>query len=346
MGRRIGHGEVTGYGFTDRALSHGRELFLSAVADQVPEVLADLRDSVLPEFTRNEDGFTAILEVFAANRLADTEAELTVEGADPGGAWAKYARDGTRDVPTANLYSVAVSDEVMGDFKAGWQQLAGLRRSLADWGHRFNLTHDWTRDAAMSTLGFWHWVHVPQQLFWFAPRFNRSSHPVSSRSLRFAFHTWSAPFIHAGWDPFTTTWARYRRIVGAAFRDHLGVVRSGGEPTRGAVGQFEAILAEYRTHVLMAWLKAGHKTTKAKSEPKIDWDEELPWLRHFEWLALYQCRGWSPSRIAQSAGLAESGDTSSGPKNPRSAIDKAVRKTASNIGLSLRTVRRGRPRRG
>jgi hypothetical protein len=298
VGVRPGKGEVAGQGFLDRVRKDGQDLFLQAVAREAPEVLLSLETSVLPLFRSLDYAWMQILDGFRLNRRtqmlsrqwqydrSEDEFEILV-------------RDAENTVPTSHIYSVLLHGPPGPPFRDGWLQAEPLRSALRSWAKSFHLTDTWVLDAALHTLGFWYWVAVPDQPFWYNIHFNKASIPAEWRRLTFRRDGWSTPFVHSGWRAFDETWAKFEADVHSEFLGHLEAVAARGERVRGAKSEFAEALRTYRLDVLQRWTDWGYDVTRSKKEPKLDWDDPDDLLgpqRHYSWLALYQCKEWRPKK--------------------------------------------------
>jgi hypothetical protein len=110
-------------------------------------------------------------------------------------------------------------------------------------------------------------------------------------------------FTDSGWNPHLESWKEFEDCLSKAF---------------------ERSVQKYRSDV-------EHFLLKAKWKPTAD----IRQRDHFDWLALYQVRGYSPSRIADELIQKHINKT-------ENTVLKAVTKTAGLIGLTLRPNQKGK----
>ncbi len=189
-----------------------------------------------------------------------------------------------------------------------------LHRRLRAWSRHWHLDADWCRHVALKTLYEWHEPPdkgllallqagplppepMGQPRGWAQAAIPLVS-PIRDEEMRFTF-------AHRGWQPMHYTRDVAEQAIRAAFDAHL---------TR-YLDRLECLAKE-----------RGLKPTPEKRA-----------LTHFDWLALYQVKGWRPAKIADwYHEINEKGAEVS-------AIRMALQETARLIGLPLRPSRRGRP---
>ena len=348
MSIRIGKGEFTSEGLLDLAVKDGRARFLSATARWTPQVLMMLHDRVLPvfaEYSRAVESLAAVLvEELAPSLLPetgdlmlgvgghvvllpDTGEELTVDDVS-------LARDAARGlVSTERVYELLRAPHPSKEpYEPSWTAWSPVRAALSDWSGAFHLSDDWCREAAVRTVGLWHWVGtLTPELAWYAPYFNRVVPTTAEqREFRFEWSEWREEIRDKGWSVDRESWADFETRIRVEFMNLKKEMVDAGFPARGARKSLKQVLRSYRDRIEAAATRSMTRTsTKRESDdPVADPEAE----RHFRWLALFQCAGRSSGDIASSEGLA------------RSTVVGAVRSTAAEIGLRLRPTAPGRPK--
>ncbi len=119
-----------------------RERFLDVVARLVPEVLQELRRDVLPQFqslfrngefrTDKNQGETGYVIHAAGQSKLTTFAFIKWRGRDHAPRW-------------ESEFSSVAADPAR----------AQIKRAVEGWGMKWNLTDEWIRDAALSTMLWW-----------------------------------------------------------------------------------------------------------------------------------------------------------------------------------------------
>ncbi len=184
-----------------------RAMFLVAVAKTVPDVLATLRDEILPSFVEAKQ---------------ETEARATDRG-----AWerdlARYAQgdevpelcDNVADLRRWGCVGLSGTETGLNLYP----DLKRLKAVLVAWGGRWHLDTEWVYDAALGQLMAWSehpdatrsaaavdlkWTHFPAAA-WF---------PAGGENRRFSFE-------HEGWDWLTQTADMARDVIRADFERAL-----------------------------------------------------------------------------------------------------------------------------
>jgi len=124
---------------------------------------------------------------------------------------------------------------------------------------------------------------------------------------------------YEGWYPEEQYWSEFEPLITKRFKEYL---------------------AAYRKKVTAALVDAGKRPVPVKRRrgTRPNGGSASPTL-HFEWLALFQCRGLSFGEIADCYPLEFRGE----PKGrDDSTVSKAIRETARLVGLKLRSERRTR----
>lgn len=181
----------------------------------------------------------------------------------------------------------------------GYQALMPLYDVLTSWADTYHLTDEWLLEDALHTL--YAWTEWPRLLEVVPERF----HPGGAGSM---VPEMDPPTLEVGpWDPTIETWA--------GFQDR-------------ARETFERWLRDYRT-AGDAWADdLGLESAPEKRPRKGD-----PLALHWEWVARYQCQGWSYAQIAE--------HYDKGTKNPSGHsgarnVSRTVRDLADLMGLTLR----------
>ncbi len=336
---RLGAGELTGQGLLALEVKHARRLFLNAVAAHVPCVLTDLRDDVLPIFRANADAIDEAVAVFEAS-LRDQL--LYDRHFEEGPLLEKLCRLTTTEHVFSRL--LARPDRYFG---SAVERFAPVRTQLFTWGKKYHLEASWVYLAALETVGFWYWGHVPDHLFWYYVYFNKAQVLTpEEQHFEYLHPTWSTPLTHPGWNPFFERWFTFKRSVLKLFLVHREHRREMQEPSRGARRAIDVKLSEYRAHILCEALERGLNQPKSKYTANLDDDTAT---RHFRWLALCQCASWSPQQVAEHDGVGAWADrrTRTGElrrvHTGRSTVQVAIDDLARLIRLPRRPAKRGRP---
>jgi hypothetical protein len=192
----------------------------------------------------------------------------------------------------------------VGPLEQEYSAVTPLKDALVEWSHNFQLSDDWLLDAALQTLYRWQ----TDVYAW--------ERDKKSDRLRFLLIGQSpsktapaaAPMRFASdpWRPSGESWQEYEV---------------------GLLEQFQRDLRRYRTEVERLY-------RSAKWRPALD----IRQRQHYTWLAMFQVRGWSPAKIAETFA----------PEVEESTITKGVENAAKGAGLTLRPSNKGkgkRPRR-
>jgi hypothetical protein len=176
-------------------------------------------------------------------------------------------------------------------------RLISLRRSLLEWARVWHLEEEWCLQHALDTM--WHWHHFPPDLHDLKWQQGGGSWIASTNEQERRL-----VFEYSGWEPTYD----YRKTI-----------------KKKIIQSFNKHLEEYLDNMESLVRERGYVKTKVKNEPK-----------HFEWLACFQVKGMSYSKIKdrfkpQASPLEKvyiSDDTK--------AIRKAINDLAKYIGLVLR----------
>lgn len=190
-----------------------------------------------------------------------------------------------------------------------WPLVHRLATELDGWGTRFHLSDEWLLGVALGTVGSWH----------LNPKDERSSlrSPVAivvgMHFLKpFAVHL---PFTFAYGSPeptserFADYAARLRRLLKQAHREH-----------------WDTLEGELHRYLKTCRLEAGQWALRKNPRKR-----EL--AKHLDWLIHWQVQGWDRGRIGRRYNATN--DTVRG----------AIRQAASELGLTLRRRKGGRPHR-
>jgi hypothetical protein len=317
------------YEFPDGRLTRAglRFVFLDVVREHVPIVLETLFGDVLPLYRHaagsvstaglNEAWLTDRLMGAAADYLRQWKVHQADRGADRT-RWLRVRAFGA----VAELHSQLVL----------WATSSHLRDAAN--GDR------WILKTALCTLDRWYeaGTYVPR-LEWWHPGV-AFAHPLTDTERQFK----GLPLTPGG----ATTLSEAVEVADD--------VRRSGTPD---------LLYETRRHAENRLLKLGVPRAHIRAElnrqsalyeargmvrtsEKRPYDDRAP-ARHFVWLALYQCAGWSPERIAEAYEVGARRSTRRDGvlrrvHTGRQAVSEALHDTAALIGLELRRVPRGRPR--
>jgi hypothetical protein len=225
---------------------------------------------------------------------------------------------------------------------------APVWKRLKQWSVENNLDCYWVREAALHTLGYWHWTFVPEPPFFFYYFFNSWTPSPDRQRFTFTFSGWRKPIVHSGWNPFTSAWPPVERALWQIFEAHREDARSRGEKCRGARTAFRRFLSDYRKRMLSLGLERGLKPATVKYAADLEEDSAG---RHFRWLALSVGREpWSPQRIAEADGIGgwkERKDHTGRIQRQhtgRLIVREAITRLAKPIELPLPQRRSGRPK--
>jgi hypothetical protein len=265
--------------------------FSDAIASHTPEVLKRLDEVVLPKYKALPESLRDECQ---------------------GGPILRHTRNVFADPPRVESVQLPAIGEWknLKSLEAQYPEVNAFRTFLLkQWAEPFNLTDAWLLDMAMQTLHHWSLRDANANVE--TDGITRAT--FRGRSERLRWHCLVGPHLAAlpsaesdvlfqdwGWVPEAESWPDFRK----------GVLR-----------RFGAYLDEVYGPQMMALLE------------KRGWHEapEIRKAEHYQWLAFYQVRKWSPARIAQRV-VQQGGND----KIDESTILKAVQKTAQRVGLTLR----------
>ncbi len=155
-----------------------RFVFLRAILEYAPDVVAMLRQQVLP--------------IFATFCKQTNRRKLTTEHMNNARFW-KTGRLGSKK---GRIY---LANEIY------WSDLQRFRRRSASllkeelnaWANSYNLNEEWIKDVALTTLWYWRFLHGPQQPLWWMVYLHVFSAELDEIRLNFQ---------HLGWDPSASSW--------------------------------------------------------------------------------------------------------------------------------------------
>ncbi|NPV52636.1 MAG: hypothetical protein HPY71_03830 [Firmicutes bacterium] len=186
-----------------------------------------------------------------------------------------------------------------------------LRAALDAWMQKFHIKADWILEQALDTMSLWR--QYPPVLKWEPLEWGIIAlgpaewYPVPKEEQRLIFHS-------DGW--------------------HIDIETRGQARDR-LMSEFKAYLEEYLNYVEAiaggrGWTRTFEKRGRsARGKPDL----------HFEWLVRHQVQGWTCERIAEEYGGEDQW------LDPAS-VWQGIRETAELIGLRLRTLPKGRKRKG
>lgn len=187
-----------------------------------------------------------------------------------------------------------------------------LLRCLDSWATRWHLANPWVLNAAKDTLKSWaRGEVVPPKLgtvFQFAfyeTRYDRSE-LLAEVTIQ---DSWQ--FLQESWTSFEV---RCTDAVAAALAEYRARIER---------------LAQERGYVKAVRKRSGVSRTESNFSEA-----------HFEWLALFQCKGLSVQELSNMEALRPNAMDADRLKDPEQTIRKAIRRTAILIGLELRGRRK------
>lgn len=231
------------YGTPESAQSFARSLFLSAVTELVPDVLAMLKTEVLPKYATvcgeiqcySEPGVIEAKRAEYQERYGRRIVALCDSGEDPA------------DWQTVSTASDVKAEAVL------YPELLPLRDALDTWSKTHHLHEPWVQERALRTLAGWQeWPQVFDNLpLEFHGVGGAWLDPVSNAERVFSFE-------HAGWVPTVTT----RRSAEAAIR-----------------ADFEHKLRDYLDAIETRVVAAGGFTNP---NPRPSLEQHLEWLVRYQ----------------------------------------------------------------
>lgn len=320
-----------------------RNYFLKAVAERAPEVLQDLSREPFRRFRATNLFYEAdanraeetrihnlILEEIAENsseKLFDEHYRLTARRL----AWTRYERPTWKHIekpyksPFATFYLKPTRRDT---------RIKRFAQSLFAWSFKHNLNAFWCREIAFETLN--HWCSLPKDAAKTNWYFNAPiPAPVNNTLEEISLVSYSGDSP----ESFRTTHKVAENLWSAKDANGLNKFKSyeTAYPAFGINADEEKEILEFyaeneppvNRNEVREFL---NQCEAAAYENQFTETPRLHTLQHFDWLALYQCAGWSGRKIAERINQ----------KPP--TVSGEVKKLAAFCEIKLRKQGRGRPK--